>query len=335
MDNNSNNASRKSSWKLLPIIKYLQRVSEIFGISVPNLYNYKGLPLIYVIYGVFLCILQLIFLTAVTYIRTNNTFSKSTKSSKILTMIIYIQLTFTNILGIICHIFIKRRKLVKMVKALERIESILQDRFQEKINYRCDTIYKQTVIFISIIVLINIYDCVVTCFTLDFDVLQILGYCSHYLQILLVSLLTFQIHLYCTRIKTLFKFTHANMRKCINPNVGSTVHGLDLMTTVKLDVLFFLRKYDELCDIIDAVSDIYGLQILSIVCCVTLNILQSSNLLLKVLMNIKKTELEVPAWVFTIVFNGVEYVVSMVVLTSVFTNHYFNFFCCSWIFRCL
>ncbi|KAL3270534.1 hypothetical protein HHI36_021072 [Cryptolaemus montrouzieri] len=104
--------------KLLNIV---QNLSVCFSLSVPDLYNYRGLPIMYIGYSVFLC-LFLVVILALTLVDIWLEFKKSL-ALLILESLSLIFVTVDNVGCILFSVLWGRRKMLSLITMMQRIEN--------------------------------------------------------------------------------------------------------------------------------------------------------------------------------------------------------------------
>ncbi|CAG9857522.1 unnamed protein product [Phyllotreta striolata] len=286
----------KSTWATLPIVRIVQKSSEIFAVTAPNLYDYEGASLLYVAYAIVVCLSQLTASALSTYVHWTKRSSGMSMTSNVLFTIVRLQLALTNVTSIVTLVLVKRRRLVGKTRRLGNVERTLQANFQRTIDYKPTVLTAQLGLFIGLILCIGIFDVYVTASSLQYDAFDAAIHSSYRLQVFIVALTTAQVRCCCARIQAAVEFANERMR--------------DTLRTVAGEATFFLRRYDELCDAVDAVSDVYGAAMLMIVGCVVANLLAGSSALLKVLTVVRRDD----ALLLTSLFGIVEYAVISVML---------------------
>lgn len=112
-------------WKLLKIVKYLQTLSAILGLSVPNLYKYKGIPLVYIVYCFFLFLILLSMLIYLITIQIMKILHSIEDSVIILVMFQEIALMLLIISSMLSALVGNRRKIVKLCLFMDNLEDYL------------------------------------------------------------------------------------------------------------------------------------------------------------------------------------------------------------------
>lgn len=290
-------------------VQILQKILETFCLSVPNLYNYKGLPVWYIFYAV----LFLLFLNA-SYIWQINTrlqtyFLKIPKTAAALEGISFTGMTFTNTLSIVLAIFLRRKHIVKLVKELKEAENFFYEKFGAVDNKENTFIMMFVATHICYLVYF-ILDCSV--YVSAFGLGGISSYFMTYFNIYMLCLSVLQICSYALNIKYRVQELNDKMREVISAGITSFANDESNRETVE-NLRIFMKIFDRLCDAIETINECFGIQIVLIVCNSVAFIIIGLNLCFKIIL--KKTEFSgrTPYMIFVNVWCSLLFVVSTIV----------------------
>lgn len=296
-------------WKNLRIVKILQLLSTILGLSVPNLFQYDGLPVLYAVYSLLLCLIQIA--TQVhSFLAKFKFFSSIVPTVKVLDICVILSILVTNISSIICAIFLKRRKILKLVNTLKLIEEQLQEKFQTPVEYGETSLLLQLVTFMTLVCILTTYYCILFTHAFRLDGAELFLIIANNFQVISIAVIIIQVHFFSTNVRCLFRLLHKNIEELLQPTKNSK-NQLSLISYAYPDAIYFLRKYDILCDSIDMISDAFGNQIFFVVCAITANILHGLNGILKSLMMEQQLRIDVYAVALWTSFIIVKYLVSL------------------------
>lgn len=266
------------------IIKLLQRISQTIGLSVPDLYNYNGLAVWYIIYSILICLLLLGLCVYTLYCKCLYFYFDIIATVAILDSIAITSITLTNVISVLFTVIVRRRKIVQVVKHLKEIERTLNEKFDIVCQLNDRGLFLQ---FISLEIMIAAY--------VIFDsISEIKGNdVFHYswtvvmhLNIIMVSVSVMQVQIVSTCIKQYFRVVNERLgatmqypvwrkgEKSSNPKFGT------------VNMKFFLKLYDKLCDVIELTSKSHGIQIACISFIIIICLIESMNILMKFALRI-------------------------------------------------
>lgn len=249
----------------------LQLLATIFCLSPPNLFHYRGLPIIFLVYGITLCIA--IIINEVFYIyqilRMFDKYGYNFILSQVLQLTCFISSTIFTVLSIVQPLIIKRKLLVRLTRSLKRLETELKDKCRETIAHNNNYLWIQ-LLTISCLILCGSVRAFLTMKNTNYLKLRLQVYNIQMLSILIFIL---QIQLCTSKIRNMVVYLQRNIEEKIIPKTSRLFLNNDMDKPIRVEPIFFLRKFDDLCDIIDMVSDVFGFQIVAITTCIILNVL--------------------------------------------------------------
>ncbi|EFA12700.1 gustatory receptor 89 [Tribolium castaneum] len=251
-------------------VKILQTISAITALSVPDLFTYGGLPVIYILYSILIAFTLVALSVYTLYFKVIYFYKNLLATVSILDSVTIASVTLTNVLSIFFAVIFRRRKIVSLVKNLQEIERVLNEKFQVS----CEINEKSLLIVFGLLETFLFsyiaFDCVSQIRTHGFF-LYSLSVVMH-LNVFLVSITVSQVQLFSTCIKQYFSV--------VNEQLATTK-----VATIKMK--FFLQTYDKLCDIVDLVSDSYGIQIACVTFIIIICLIESLNLLMKCALRVQ------------------------------------------------
>lgn len=272
-------------WKHIRAVKLLQFVSTLLGLSVPKLYDYKGLSLLYLTYVV------LIYLTvspAYIWWPFMRAFShKVVLSSKVLDILNVFVTFIANSTAVFRAILFKRKNIIILNLMLDDLEQQMEEKYQDSIRYDETDILVQLIVFFTCFFLMSIFDWYESNLNQSNYYIMIISSVT-YLYICAILIIILQIHFYSTRIRCMLQYLHRKIYEEIRPVFVSSRLDTDyVMKYMSMESIFFIRKHDDMCDAINEVNNIYGYQIFFVVTCIVMNIINSLNVLLKGLLKVQ------------------------------------------------
>ncbi|RZC39611.1 uncharacterized protein BDFB_000669 [Asbolus verrucosus] len=273
------------------IVKLLHRISQTLGLSIPNLYNYDGLAVCYLIYSFMICVILLGLCIYTLYVKIAHFYFGLIITAAILETISISGGTATNIISILSAVVLRRRKIVQAVKNIKEIEKALNEKFDVICQLDEKGLFLQFICLEVLIVLYIIYDS-------TFKIVQH-GF-SHfslavimYLNMFLISINVMQVQLVSTCMKQYFQMINERLSETMQYPVTmmkTNETANSKFRTVKMK--FFLKIYDKLCDVIDLVSKSYGIQIVFVAFIIIIGLIESMNLLMKFALKMDSEELQ-------------------------------------------
>lgn len=299
-------------WKDLKAVQLLQLIATILCITVPNVYDYNGLPVFYLIYAVFLFLL-----TSGTYLWSQilmmlNDDVEIVPTVEFFEVLGTLLILLTNTATISYALLIKRKKIVKFNSDLEDLEKEFNKQFQEQLRYNEKSLIIQITIAAVGISSIYIYDWTLRNEMRKADVISVAFALLSYLQVINIFVVVLQIHFYSFRIKHMVECLHKNMLEEIRPllDVSDGKSTANVMNNMCTETISYIQKYDKLCDIVDDINDTYQYQIFLIIACAIIHIINGLNLLLKMSLNVQQNTFGL-SLLISIFLNMVRHIVSM------------------------
>lgn len=287
------------------IIKIIQRISEIICLSVPDLYNYSGLPVIYIFYSILISLILVGLSIYTLYYKIFYFYRNIIITASILDSVTIISVTITNLISISFAIIFHRKKIVQIVKNLKEIEKVLNEKLDVKCQINDNGLITSFILLEILIFSYIIFDTLSHIWTHG-SFLYSLSIIMH-VNIFLMSVTVTHVQLYATCIKQYFKI--ANNLLAVKMQFEKNLSQKEKNGNVKM--IFFLRTYDKLCDIIDLVNTSYGIQIACVTFVIIVCLIESMNVLMKFALRIETMD---GIWSITLLtadtWNSVIYIVS-------------------------
>lgn len=264
-------------------LKPLCLISELVGLSVPNILNYSGLPVLYLIY-VLLLLSGLLF-TSIETLKYKILFEyKNYLSTVIVLDFSYNLLLLTcNVLSLIQATFIKRRNFVNFFKKLNEFDNYFHKDFGT-IQCRARFFYFELIVTHLISIAYLIYGNYYVSYKINEFIYY---YCFHFtINIYLITITILQIYyyvasvnerLYNINIKSQYFINQYKLMKKFTKNLKGTKF------VGSIDFSVYLKSHDNLCDLFDLLSSAFGWQIFIIFLINGLTFLRSINVCLKYL----------------------------------------------------
>lgn len=284
------------------IFKILFDLSKFLGLSIPNLFNYNGVAVCFIIYSLAVCLALLGFSVLVIYSKLQTYYMYLIKTVVILDATIDIGAATTNILSIVIVVISSRRNIVNIIRNLKRIETSLFNKFplnndNEIINHQQINVLLVTqLLILKLIIFAYVLFCGIFIVINEPSFLRILSLLIVYVNILMISITVMQIHYYSVNVRRLIQILNKYLIT-VRPE--------------SLDVTYFLKTYDKVCDIIDAISNSYGIQIMTLSCIIILVLIKSLNLMMKVVLQVETLSSSTKAFVLiSDTWNSIIFIVS-------------------------
>ncbi|XP_044271280.1 putative gustatory receptor 28b [Tribolium madens] len=253
------------------IVKILQSVSEITALSVPDLFNYSGLSVIYIIYSTSLAFALVTLSVYTLYFKGIYIYKNTLATVSILDSVAIASVTITNVLSISFAIIFRRRKIVLLVKNLKEIERVLNSQINDKVLI---IVFGLLEIFLFSYIVFESVSQIRTHGVFLYSLSVVM-----HVNIFLVSITVTQVQLFSTCVKQYFTF--------VNEKLATTMQYPPTSKVETIKMKFFLKTYDKLCDIIDLVSSSYGIQIACVTFIIIICLIESLNLLMKFALRIE------------------------------------------------
>lgn len=250
----------------IKVLNSLHMIFEIFCLEVPSVRRYHGMPGLYFIYAIFIIILFLINLT----LKLINFISSKTLKTWVSIVLEIIIMFITNvfcILGVANAIITHRKSRVKLYLTIQEIDECLNQTFGIKFD---DSYSLPLIITIHVMLVLKII--------LNFYFYEIF---SLEFQDFLIGLIIIQIYyvydmLYMRFLKLNQQLNNLDQYlSYLNKNSVYKMKLMAMQTSIfksNLDMLYFMKKYDILCDLLILSLEIYSkfMWLLRILCVVNL-----------------------------------------------------------------
>lgn len=285
------------------IVKFVQSLSQLCCVTLPNLFKYNGLAVLYIVYSGLFCIGLFSLCILTIYFKFNGIYSHSTVTVSILDGLSVFGSTIANIISILSAIFFSRRNLVQLVRRLQEMEKILNGKFTMVCQLDEKALFFQFLALTLLILVFIIYDSRNQFNSGGFGCYKT-AVLMH-INIFILCMVVMQIQLYSTCIKQYFKFANdrlsTTMQYSLNtPKSIVLVHGT-------INMRFFLKMYDKICDIIELVNRSFGVQVVFICLLIITCLIKSLNLLMKFALKMDAfgTSWDIPMLISDIYFSFV------------------------------
>lgn len=288
--------SQSQLFEHLKVVKIIQKIATVLGFSVPNLYNYRGLSGYFLIYAILLCIILICTTALSLYGRFVKTYINDVLSTVILTdVFFYLAPITTYTVSIIWTILFRRRDLLRFVRALRDLEKSLNTKFYFEYKYNENKLFSYFILFESFICSYIFY-AILHISIIDFQIKVLLFNLNFFLSIFSMSIICMQIAQHMINLRYMFKFLNRKLYKTINYYSNDkplNIIGDEFLKSGSpkpnyVEMNFFLKKYDILCDLVDLFAKVYGLQMLFITLTITVMIIRNLNMTLKVALGVAK-----------------------------------------------
>lgn len=269
-----------SFYKLTPLCL----ISELVGLSVPNLLNYKGLPVLYIIYVVLLLCGLIFTCTESLIYKITKEYPNNLITCTVLDMSFYLLMLLTNFVSLNWAIFIKRKQLVKFFKKLKQFD----ENFEKNMNGIKKRYFYLEFILIHGLVLIY----------LSYGNYSILKYaetsyrcylCVNFtVNFYFVTVTVLQVYYFAACLKERLyilneKVNHFRYYANVFARFQKNLKAVEMLNDSE-NFTKFLKRHDALCDMIDLLNNSYGWQIFFIILTAMVAFLNAINICLKYLL---------------------------------------------------
>lgn len=289
-------------------VQVLQRILETVCLSVPNLYNYKGLPVWYILYTV----LFIIFLNGAFIYQINNRFhtyfQTIPKTAAALEGISFTGMTLTNTLSIVLAIFSRRKHVVKLVKQLKEAENIFHETFGA-VDKKENKFILMFLVTHFCFLLYFIMDC--TVYISAFGLGGVSNYFMTYFNIYMLCLSVLQICSHALSIKYTLRNIYEKMQDIIGTGIKDFANDQSNRESVE-NLRIFMKIFDRICDAIETINECFGIQIVLIVCNSVAFIIIGLNLCFKIILKRVEFSEKTPYMIFVSVWCSFLFVVSFI-----------------------
>lgn len=255
--------------------KFHQFVSTVFGLSIPNLFNYNGLSVLYILY-VILLIAALVMSYVLTILWKSTTNYCADKTCVIIHLVV-VSSVICNLASIVSTVFLHRRKLVVAVAELAVMNLVFDTNFASLIKHKkggfsCWIVMSMVALHICVCI-ITAY-AFFTCITsnsfecLKHNPTKTVNFYMILITATNISYFAFVIHCHYKRLN--YKLSYL---------VKATLKARKENKSVGTNTQFFMKTHDRLCDITDLLSNIFGIQLLWINIVTILQCLYTLNML--------------------------------------------------------
>lgn len=265
-----------SSWSSLKIVNCWQTIQTAIGLSVPNLCNYTGFSIGYIVYWV---ILLALIASLVTYLAINriiDIFQNDVQYAALDLVLITFRL-FVIIYAMFDMVFIRRKKLVKLCLFMNDLETSISNNFHSFMIY--DESYLAGKFFIcfasNMITCTNVVQKENSNYSTNLTILYV-----QYYQ-LVASNMIMQVHFYSYRIKSMFDYLNEKIKEISQEKHNNWGCNIINNQHVSTDILFYLRRINDLYKAINMVSQIFYKHFIMIIVCINLNGMVWSSYILK------------------------------------------------------
>lgn len=249
---------------VLKKLNLLHIINQVFGISVPQLHNYKGIEIWYIIYVLIIIVMLSVFVGYCIF----EVSEEITRNSLNILVTGY----FTSAISFImmCTILFKRRSIVRVVKSLTDLEKTI---VEKKIKMSPN---------------LNVQIIMLGCFVLTFiacDFIRRLNTIKQekYFYMKYYTILFFQFYIIrlFSQISNI-RYLILNLNLLLHEDVMlcAKSEGSDNVRYNSYEMSYFLKKYVALYDIIDLFGKTYGYQILGIISCIIVGLGHSFSVII-------------------------------------------------------
>lgn len=272
-------------------LKPLCLISELVGLSVPNILNYSGLPVLYLIY-VLLLLSSLLF-TSVQTLKYKILYEYENFLSTVIVLDFgfNLLLLLCNVLSLIQATFVKRRNYVSFFKKLNEFDNYFHKDFGA-IQCRARFFYFEFVLTHLLCIAYLIYgNYYITTNEINEFVYY---YCCHFtINIYLITITVLQIYYYVATVNERLYNVNVKSRYYINQyklmkKFAKNLKGRKFVENV--DFSAYLKSHDNLCDLFDLLSSGFGWQIFFVLLISAVSFLRSTNVCLKYLFGTFRME---------------------------------------------
>lgn len=244
--------------------KYVQSVSVIIGLSVPNLNNYRGLRIGYIIYWIFtLSTITSIFIYIVSAEVIDKMDLKNLEISKLVLAIgVFVQITG----AMIDMVIVKRRKVIKLNMYLSNLETHILEKFSKETKHKEDDISIEFFIYIVLSMTSVFADFAMEVCNFELGDFTVFVFYIQYYNFA-VTMLMVQMHLYSFQIEKMFHIISKDIKK---KSHKSKIYDFNNLKIDANEIMFYIRRYDDLYKAVDMVSEVYYKIIIIMVLCSSL-----------------------------------------------------------------
>lgn len=233
------------------IAKYIQKISVIVGLSVPNLYSYKGLAVFYIIYSFLICFSLIILCSYTIYIEL---ITFKFKFILLLEIVITVTNTFASNAFVLIAIIFFRKKMVKIVKIFMKVNEILLQKFDARVQIPEHKILI-TFAFLTFNIIVYYIFNTINCsgkYGIVFFTFSVLNYVNVFMMFLIVT----QVQLILSSIEQYLQTVNNNfLMKC-----HSYKENKDTEVEFQSNKCLFFEIYDKLFDLIYLTNEVYMIQ---------------------------------------------------------------------------
>lgn len=256
-------------------LKYLQTISSIFGLAIPNLYTYSGLSVWYILYSL-LVITVMCAIFARALMSWINFFRVKVLGTIIVLNCMCLSIILaSNVVAILFAVFLKRKAMVKLVKQLKQIDKLTRE---NKWSFKTTKGFTKIFIALHACILLQV-------------VMEATFYTSAFgLRSLVLALLTGSLmYIHMINVLQISSFPVRVKQRCLGLNEAfrqlttSSQKATQVQDVNKVldDTRLLLKIYDSLCDIFDFVSKCYGVQMIFVVSVSVIFIVEGFNTCIK------------------------------------------------------
>ena len=295
------------------IVKLLQPICQVMGLATPDLFNYRGVAVFFILYSLLICLILLALCAYAIYFKMGYFYNQIIVTAAVLDITNTLGTTATTILCVLFSVTFRRKKIVQLVKNLKEIEKSLNEKFDVVCHLEDKGLLIQ---FVCLEIMVFTYIIFDTAFEIYINgALHYSWSIILHVNLFMISLIVVQVQFFSTTIKQYFAFM--NDRLLLIRNCGGKWDPDCKFKTVNMK--FFLKVYDKLCDVIDLVGTSYGIQIAAISFNIIMCLIGSLNLLMKFALG---NDLHVEGWRYGLLaadtWNSIIYIVRLLLLLSSF-----------------
>lgn len=265
-------------------LRHLQFIASVLGLAIPNLHNYTGLSVWYIFYAVVVMALM-VAVFAVALLLWIELFKLQLLGTVVVLNCMCLAIvTFSNILGIVFAVIVKRKGTVQLVKQLKDVDKAAKE---NQWHIEADKNFSKAFIGLHVSVLLQVameatfYTSAFGLKSLILALLNGLLMYIHTINVLQISSFSLRINHRCVILNGVLHDLLASSQKATQ--VQEIHKILD-------DTRLLLKIYDSVCDMIDLVSRCYGTQMMLVVCVSVVFIVEGFNTCIK--SSLKKINLE-------------------------------------------
>lgn len=265
--------------------KFVCFSTQLFALSVPSLYDYKGLSVFYILYVfIYVCGLTALFLWTLIYKAQNYYgFIDKTMAIDFLTTIFY---TTTNVVGIVCFVKAHRKTLINALKQAQEISKSFakDDKLQTQRNEICIFTFATLLFHLLIISLIL---CVILLGIFKVKDLLIQNHVLNIINLYMVTVVSLQIENYAAIIAKPVGHLNEKLLTSIE-QIKKTKKGKPKGINTE-----FLRVHDKISDTLEMFNSVLGLPLLLMVYLTILQGLQTLNFILEYMLALPEISIKI------------------------------------------